>query len=269
MHENSIYLYGFVPPGIDLDLSMVVGVETAQPVRALEFAGTTAIIGEVSLEAFDAAMSAGPDGGPDPAWIIPQVLRHEAVLDKVLTRSPVLPARFGALFSSRDALAELVSEHQGPIAGYFEAIGDRLEWSIRGYFEPSRAIEHQLQFDPDLSRRQASLPMAAGTRYFLEKRLREEARLSSRRSALQVCQRIRHRLKSITRDSQSLPLRDTESPRREMLLHETFLLSAEGGAETLSRLRETVGRDDGILVLESSGPWPPFHFCPALDGGKT
>src|SRR6185437_4887276 len=147
MEHIGVYLYGFVPEGTALDLSGIEGVEGSGPIRAVELGGSTAVVGEVSLDAFEAAMSAGLDGGPDPGWVIPRALRHEAVLDAVLARSPVLPARFGTLFSSPEALEALASEHRQVIARFFEDLGDRVEWSLRGYYDPERSIELLLRAD--------------------------------------------------------------------------------------------------------------------------
>ena len=37
------------------------------------------------------------------SWVGPRALRHEAVIEEVMASSPVLPARFGTLFSSAEA----------------------------------------------------------------------------------------------------------------------------------------------------------------------
>jgi hypothetical protein len=261
MNLTGVYLFGFVPRSGGLDLSGIAGIEGNAPVQALALGSSTAVVGEVPLEAFEAAMSSGADGGPDPSWVIPRALRHEAILDAVLARSPVLPARFGTLFSSTEALEGLAIEHQHTIAKFFEQVGNRLEWSLRGYFDPDRAVDRLLETDPDLSRRYRSLPASPGTRYFLEKKLREETRRAARNVASRAAGAIRQKLRTLTDDVRSLPLRGLESPGREMILHETFLMAPTSAAEAFDLLS-----DDGLLTLEPSGPWPPFHFCPELGG---
>lgn len=267
MEPIGVYLYGFIPDGTSLDLSGIEGVEGTWPARSVEVGGASAIVGEVPLRAFEAAMSAGVDGGPDPDWVVPRALRHEAILDAVLARSPVLPVRFGALFSTLEALAALASEHRGAIDRFFESIGDRLEWSLRGYYDLGRAVELLLEVDPALSGRRLALPESPGARYFQEKKLREEARREARRSASLAAGLARDALRSITEDARSLPIRAAEGADREMILHETFLMSRGRAAEALDSIRAaSTGRVGGLLTLEPSGPWPPFHFCPDLGG---
>jgi hypothetical protein len=267
MSQSGVYLYGFIPGALYPDLSAIEGVDGSRPIRTIDVGGSTAVVGEVSIEAFEAAMSSGIDGGPDPSWILPRALRHEAVLDALLARSPVLPARFGTLFSSPEALASLAGAHQAAIAGFFESIGDRLEWSLRGYYDPARAVDLLLASDPELSRRRAALPESPGLRYFQEKRLIEEARWEGRRAATLAADGIRRALRAIAQDARSLPTRGSEGPTREMVLHETFLMSAQAAAGAIATIREAADSPvEGLLTLEPSGPWPPFHFCPDLGG---
>ena len=270
MTHTGVYLYGFVPVGSAVELSGIEGIEGPRPVRTIGVGGSTAVVAEVTLDAFEAGMSAGADGGPDPSWVLPRALRHEAVLDAVLARSAVLPARFGTLFSTVDALSTLAGEHREIIAGFFESIGDRLEWSLRGYHDPFKTVDLLMDSDPDFSRRRASLPESPGARYFQEKKLVEEVRRQARRSATLAAEGARQALRAITSEARSLPLRAAEGPDREMVLHETFLMARSSVTEALASIREAAdSRVSGLLVLEPSGPWPPFHFCPDLGGDRT
>jgi hypothetical protein len=265
MNLTGVYLYGFIPR--TLDLTGIDGFDGDGPIRSLSLGASTAVVGEVRVEAFEAAMSSGVDGGPDPSWVLPRALRHEAILDAVLARSPVLPARFGTLFSSSEALEGLANDHQFAIARFFEDLGDRLEWSLRGYYDPDLAVDLLLDSDPELSRRRQALPASPGTRYFVEKKLREEARRIARQTAARAAVEVRQALRILSADVQSLALRGLEGPGREMILHETFLMPQSVASEALAILEaSSSGQGQGLLTLEPSGPWPPFHFCPELGG---
>jgi hypothetical protein len=269
MNPTGVYLYGFVPRSGDLDLSGIEGIEGDAPIRAMALGMSTAVVGEVPLSAFEAALSPDDGDGPDPSWVIPRALRHEAILEAVLARSPVLPARFGTLFSSKQALEGLATEHERAIARFFEELGDRREWSLRGYYDPDRAIELLLGSDPGLAARRKAMPVSPGTRYFVEKKLREDARRTARETASRAAHAVRQVLRSLSDDVRSLPLRGLESPARAMILHETFLLSTAEAAEVLEMVKAASGETGvGLLTLEPSGPWPPFHFCPELGGPR-
>jgi hypothetical protein len=270
MNPTGLYLYGFIPRAGNLELSGINGIDADGPVRALDLGSSRAVVGSVRVEAFEAAMSSGVDGGPDPSWIIPRALKHQAILGEVLDRSPVLPARFGTLFSSTEALEGLAKTHQRAIARFFDDLGDRREWSLRGYHDPDGAVELLLEADPNLSSRRRALPESPGTRYFLEKKLREEARRVAAEAARHAADEVRRALRALTGDVRSLPLRGVEAPGREMVLHETFLLPPAATAEALAAVEwASASTVAGLLTLEPSGPWPPFHFCPDLGGDPT
>lgn len=272
MKTTGVYLYGFVPERVraSLDLSGVDPIDGDGPIRTLAIGGATAVVANVALGPFEAALNPVEAEGPDPAWLIPRALRHQAILHAVLAQSPVLPTRFGTLFSSIGALEGLAMTHQGAIRQFFDDLGDRLEWSLRGYLERDTATERMLESDPDLARRRNGLPTSPGTRYFLEKKLNEDARKAAGKAASKASSQVRQTLRTLSGDVRSLPLRGADGPGREMVLHETFLLDPRTAADAMTWLEREPGDGwAGVLTLEPSGPWPPFHFCPDLGGSPT
>lgn len=262
MERPGVYLYGFIPEGPPPDLGELAGVEGLGPVRVADLDGASAVVGEVSIEAFEAAMAEGPN----PSWLIPRALGHERVLGAVLARSAVLPVRFGSLFSSMGTLAELAGGHLGAIRDYFERVGDRREWALRGYVDLEAASARILVVDPALAARLADLPEAPGARYFREKKLREDAKVSARRAAGSGASAVRRAIREVVDDARSLAMRPPESPGREMVLHEAALIARGAEARALAAAQRASEEAGGLLILEPSGPWPPFHFCPDLGG---
>jgi gas vesicle protein GvpL/GvpF len=116
MNRHGLYLYGFARPGVlgPLDVN---GVVEGRQVGVIVMQGLAAVVSEVPLEAFEAALATGE---PDPAWIVPRAVRHERVIEAVMALSPVLPVRFGALFSSPGALEGLVTAHREEIARFLD-----------------------------------------------------------------------------------------------------------------------------------------------------
>lgn len=260
MEHVGVYLYGFIPAGSTTDLGELEGVEGAGTVQVVDLGGASAVIGEIPVSAFEAALA----DGPDPAWLIPRALGHERVLGAILARSPVLPVRFGSLFSSREALERLVAGHLGPIAEYFATVGDRREWSLRGYVDADAAATRALDLDPALAARFARLPETPGARYFQEKKLREDARVASRRISSTAAETIRKAIREVAADARSLPLRAAEGPGRDMVLHEAALIARGEELQVLAAAQAASAATGGLITLEPSGPWPPFHFCPQL-----
>ncbi len=134
----------------------------------------------VSPAAIESGLSSEP---PDPNWIVPRAVHHEQVLQAALARSPVLPTRFGCVFASQQALEGVTGQHRGTD----RAVPDRgCRTRKNGRSRPSstrsrpwRPCSRRI---PDLSERIRKLPTAPGARYFLEKKLREEARSTAIRA---------------------------------------------------------------------------------------
>jgi hypothetical protein len=260
MNPLGVYLYGFTRPGTALPA--MVGVDDAEPVGALEGPGITAVVSPI-----DPADLRGPEAEKrleDPQWLVPRACRHEAVLEAVLAGGPVLPVRFGAVFSSRQALADFMEENRRSIAAFLDAAADKQEWAVRGFLDAGRAAEHLLATDPELAGRLERLPRTPGARYFQEKQLRAEARRRVGSWGRQAAARLEEALREFTPEVRPLRLRPGGSGP-EMLLHCALLLPRPDGG----RLCEAVAKGledyaDTGWTLECTGPWPPFHFAPTL-----
>ena len=91
-------------PRIEPDLR---GVDERYPVMALEEAGMVAVIGEVDTGEFcDQNLQT-------LSWVGPRACRHEAVVERIMGASPVLPVKFGTIFRSRTSLKEFLGRHRG------------------------------------------------------------------------------------------------------------------------------------------------------------
>ncbi len=259
MNEFGVYLYGFIPSGASIDLENVAGIEGDDSVKVVVLPCASAVVGEIVVEPFEAALA----DGPNPDWLIPRALGHERVLGAVLTRSAVLPVRFGTLFSSREALASLSETYATAIGDYFATVGDRCEWSLKGWLD-AEAADRALELDPELAVRKARLPDSPGVRYFQEKRLRDDARLQARRIAACSAAEVRAALREVSSEVRSLPLKTSTQPAREIVLSDVLLLCRGCEHEALEAAERASSRTGGLLTLESSGPLPPYHFCPRL-----
>jgi hypothetical protein len=219
----------------------------------------------VALEEFQ--RTAAQNETPDPSWVIPRACRHERVIEAVMSRSPALPVRFGAVFSSRHSLEELLASRCTQIADFLNAISDKEEWAVKGFVDLEKTATWLLAADPVLSERRQRLPETPGVRYFQEKRLHADTQKQGKLWARRVAVEIQEELKTFTAAVQPLkPQGQSASGRTaEMVLHCAFLILRHGMADFSGRLEEINSQyaEQG-LFLESLGPWPPFNFCPVL-----
>lgn len=257
---SGIYLYCLIPgqgEGVAEMSGDPAGV-VAYPVN-----GLAAICGPVCLDDFT-----GPRGEAnlqDPQWLVPRAIRHEQVIEAVMARCPVLPVRFGSVFSSRQALIELIMARRQVVEGFFERLGAREEWAVKGYLDLDKASDWLMHSDPVLADRQRRLPAMPGARYFHEKQLRTEVRKRLRQAGRELAAQLEAALGEGLMGTGSLKFREPGDSGREMILHLACLVPREEVVRfearilQLARCHEAQG-----LILECSGPWPPYNFCPTI-----
>lgn len=274
--STGIYLYCFARPGA------VCGLEAAsvdgQPgVFALEVREVAAVFSEVSLSEFrgdNAVTGSASDRTEqqDPDWIIPRACRHERVIEEIMSRSPVLPVRFGAVFSSRQALEKLLTNQYCGIAGFLEDIAGKEEWAVKGFVDIDKAEAWLLASDSGLLAQRQHLSASPGTRYFQEKQLRAGMQKQVKLWARTVAEQVQEDLKDVAVEARPLRLQPANVSGRtaEMVFHCALLLPRCRVADFRARVEALAAQyaEQG-LALEYTGPWPPSHFCPSLEEAKA
>ena len=255
MSRPATYLYGLARPGVEISKDLP-GVEETAPARILEIAGLAAVVSEVSVEPFES------ESMTDLAWLVPRAMRHERVVEAVRERGPILPVRFGSLFTDRDVLETWAARNRRSIEDFLDHVENKDEWSIKLKIDLGVALESLSAADPAWSARAGALSASPGTRYFQEKRLHEDARKQAQKMAGEAAGRVRAAALALA-DERVIPPRKPEAGELEPVFHAAYLLPRDATSEFLERTRLAVG-DLGCLRFEPSGPWPPSHFCPDL-----
>jgi hypothetical protein len=226
-----------------------------------------ALLGVVPLQDFS-----GPEAEArlqELAWLKPRVYRHQEVIAQVMRYSPVLPARFGTLFSSLKVLAELMKRHYQEITGFLRKVADQEEWAVKVLL--NRATAREQLFSQSLAQQEGQLAsLAPGQRYLEEQRLRgaadRELRLKLKKAGWELHQQLMGVATAFC-NRPVLPLGVT-AKGQELVLNWAFLLPRGAVAEFQERLQRAnrTGARLGLLGL-ASGPWPPYSFSPPLAPG--
>jgi hypothetical protein len=203
----------------------------------------------------------------DLTWIAPRAYRHEQVVEEVMRQSPVLPARFGTIFSSQQKLEELLGRHHGIILPFLDQVSDREEWALKVMLDRTKAKEaffHMLlEGEADILAK-----LSPGKRYFQEQRLRTKADRELYRWLRQVCQEVIQNLKGLAQDMRERRVSHETGAGgdgRELVSNWALLLTREAVTELRAYLDAANTRyGPQGLVLHCSGPWPPYSFTPSL-----
>ncbi|HLA83512.1 MAG TPA: GvpL/GvpF family gas vesicle protein, partial [Thermoguttaceae bacterium] len=218
-----------------------------------------AVASRVGLDQFDVEKLEGKTA-EDIRWLNQVAVRHNDIIRQAARSSPVLPLRLGTIFRSKDSLLAAVAHCRKAVADFLQALGDRQEWAVKLYVQNDR-ITGRLD-GPHLND-----AVMSGAEY-LRRRGAELRRCREMQTELQrEITAVEDRLAARTdRRRRVRPLPDALTGRREkMVYNAAYLLPAadvEPWLATVHETRDTMQKKG--LLLEVTGPWPPYHFCPEL-----
>ena len=184
-----------------------------------------------------------------------------------MRHSPVLPASFGAIFSSSRRMMELCARHHDTISRFLSEVDNKAEWALKGFLDRAQARK-SLDSDVMAGEKQRLPSFSPGKQYFVQKQ-----------AAAEVEQQLNQKLKAILtaiwkglgrhaadfRERKVLS-RDATGLDVDMVLNWAFLLSRDSQevfAACLNRVQ--AAQEKHGLRFELSGPWPPYSFSPILE----
>lgn len=257
--ERAIYLYCFARPGLLRSIESK-GLDGQSPLSLRPFLEVTAVIGRVPIEEF-----IGPDAESrmqDLFWLGPRACRHEEIIEEVIRQSPVLPARFGTIFSSQETLDNYLKENYGAITKFLDYVADKEEWGVRGMMDRVKVREnHFALLLTEQERSLSSLP--PGRRYFQEKRLQSDLEKKLNLWLEEVLKKVRNHLSHLTPDyfERKVLSRTASGLEKDMISNWAFLLPQKTFENFRARIDQINSEyDQEGLVFELSGPWPPYSF---------
>lgn len=261
--RTGIYLFCLIPadslPVIDGN-----GIDGEHPLFIEVIGGVAAVLSEVNLDDFS-----GPEAEEkmqDLAWVAPRALCHEDIVLSAMEQGPVLPVRFGTVFSSPEAVAGPLRQRQDILMKFFQDTIDKKEWTLKGYVNRPQARTRMTAIRLAAEKEQLAV-LSPGKRYFFEQKIKAAV---DKDVAIWLKETERDIL-NITRDLSSgfspcrLQSPDVTGRDEEMFFHGALFVP-DRCMEDMRRLLSgwnTAHQDTGLL-LELSGPWPPYHFAPVL-----
>lgn len=261
---QGIYLFCFARPH-QLPGQHIYGPDDFYSVYAWTFMSVTAILSKVSLDEY-----CGPSAESrikDLSWIGPRACRHENIVERVMCHSPVVPARFGTIFSSMNSLKDLLKVHAKTILNCLDRLADKQEWAVKGLIDMARAKQKLVSETIDAeAQRLASLP--PGARYFQEKRIHNHAGSELNRRLKEIYKEITDDLSALASDVYPgrLLSKDASGTDMDMFMNTAYLvpLNCAKDFHAQADRANAVYAQNGV-VFELSGPWPPYSFCPCFE----
>jgi len=240
------------------------GVDPRFSVEIVPCKQTSGVASRVGLDQFD-VRKLGHDH-TDVDWLSQVAIRHNQIISDAACRQPLLPLRLGALFHSRLSLLAKMEQWESVVIDFLDSIGDRQEWAAKIYVDP-RHVEENIAAANCVSSPQ-SMNAGTGTQYLTQKQnQRRKSSSLKERFQKEVAKIESSLMNQADRYFRSRPLPANLTGRREkMLWNAAFLLSrsvSKCWLALVEKIRSAAAC--GGLLLEVSGPWPPYHFCPTLE----
>ena len=245
--------------------SALYGVDERYPVTTLALDqpedGVVAVIGQVDPAEFSDQNLQALD------WLGPRAQRHEAVVERIMDVSPVLPVKFGTMFRSQASLKQFLDRHHKDIEQALDKLRDKAEWSVKGYLAEEDTRTIIAAEDAEVQSRRAALSPSPGLRYLQQKQLDAVIEAALRAWVARITHDLHDVLVRHADASAALRCHASAVTGRaeRMVFNGSFLLTPAALTDfraALSGLQQAHQRTG--LALELRGPWPPYNFCPTL-----
>lgn len=264
MSDQHYYQYAFARPGCTVQ-EIGPGVDPRFEVEVVCDGPVAAVASRIGLDRFDVKRLQG-ETAEDVAWLNRVAIRHHEVVGQAAKSSPVLPLRLGTIFRSQASLLAATARARETVADFLRTLGDRKEWGVKLYQEKRFAEETAGPGSPPPS--DPAPRSGAGAEYLKRKKAQLQRRRELSAGLKEEIRGVEDQLKAGSDRCCRVRLLSAGLTGRseKMVFNAAFLLAAsqvKTWLATVGRARETVRRKG--LLLEVTGPSPPYHFCPAPD----
>jgi Gas vesicle synthesis protein GvpL/GvpF len=207
-------------------------------------------------------------GEPDLDALLPRLQEHETVLETVLERGPVLPARFGLLFPDRGALERTLAARQAALVESLEALDGKSEWGLTvSWHNPPAGAAGPLGGTAESGRGYLGRRQAEGARAAAVADLARDLAASFHAALLDVaCAGVRHapgRTPALTPEGSARRTPEAIGSGGRVLLKASYLVPDDGEERFRRVAGDLLSSAPAELSVsgELTGPWPAFNFA--------
>lgn len=260
--EPGWYLYGVTFADIASRLAASPSLGNGAPLLALEQDGLAALARLVPRHTFSAA--AIQERAHDIGWLEETVRNHNLVVERIHQLGPVLPAKFGSIYSDSGILQASLAETHDALFARLMWLQGCDEWGVHVYAD-RQALQRATTEDPTLKQMQADIASAGpGRAYLLKRKLADAIADISGAALATLAQTSYQHLADYAVAGQRNPasLRPASAGAECELLYASFLVQRAVADDFLLAAQRLVQEQEG-LRCEYSGPWPPYSFASA------
>lgn len=178
-----------------------------------------------------------------PTAVAENVVQYEQAIERLMTHVTLLPVRFGTCFNSEERAQDVLNQSGARLAEGLEAVRGKVEMGVR-------------ILNPEQTTRSSGTSFVRGTDYM-------RARLAERRQGDEREQQHLRIAQEILRPSMQHWHNYLQSAVRNGIASFSFLIPKNDVEAFRSTIRAAMTIDSELRLL-CTGPWPAYHFSPAL-----
>jgi hypothetical protein len=260
------YVYGVVPATLGI-ANAPAGLDES----SLDSLGDGELAAVVSrLDRVQYSADAVERGTADMEWLAPRAVAHDRVLTWASDRGPVVPFPMFSLFSSDDAVRQMLREQAPQLRAALTRATAGREYALRVYRLDAELVTVAAEHSPRLAELQRAADAASpGQRYLLERKVETERKSELRAIGARVGREVLDALRPLAEDafeSRISPRATSGSADNPLVLDAAFLIAPPRLEEFQRTLTELLKRHAGRgFRFDFTGPWPPYHFVQASE----
>jgi hypothetical protein len=208
------------------------------------------VAADVPLDRYDEA--ALERGLRDLDWVSACALAHEAVVEHVARRAPVVPMKLFTIFRSDARAVENVTRAHRTLDRAFRRVAGAAEWGVRIFRAPAPGSAGAAQGDGDAE--------ASGAAFLRRKKAARDAARAAAVAAAAAADAAHASLARLARDARVKPPVDGEAGARLMLDAAYLVADARRARFRAEATRQARRCGAAGCTLTLTGPWPAYHF---------
>jgi hypothetical protein len=238
--ESALYLYGISRTGTPAPARvMSPGIDGGHPVQSIVSGDFVCWVSAVDGNDFSEEINRNME---NLEWLALHGVRHQQVVAEIAAKTAIVPARFGTVFSSGQALLQNIQGRKAALKKVFTRIADADEWGVK-VFDEKRIVP---PVPPNIR---------SGKEYLQAKAARLNLPQGRDDSGLRELDAA---LKKIA--GESAPTGKISGAQPDLLWQATFLVPRGRHKIWDQTLKRFVKQWGGSRRIEVNGPWPPYSF---------
>jgi hypothetical protein len=257
--DTGLYAFAIIPAR-PVDLAGAPGIDGVEPLRIVQHGELGLVVSRMHM---DLMADVNEEDLSETSALAVLARRHDEVVRKVFDLGPVLPLRFGTVVADEDGARRLLQQYAAVARSRLEHLDTHREWGVR-LTRDSPGPDADTERDRAEEQR-AERAQMSGTSYLAARRDALERGQRAEQETAALVQRVEDALSDYAVD---LAHRGSE-PGSGALADLAYLVPEDrqdAFLDATERLRKEVA--DERLLLELTGPWPPYSFS-TLDDGPT